>query len=110
MISHQNSPNNARPSPAHEASPSLCDLLRQSAAGNRDAFARFYDATAAKVYALALLKTRDQRKAEATTRAVYQQAWREAGRQAANDCATSPLTWLLALTSRIGATSLPASA
>lgn len=74
-------------------------LLVRAAAGDRDAFASFYDQTSGQVYRLALLTTGAAEPAAELCRATYLRAWREAGRY---DARTSPLAWLLALTRGAG--------
>ena len=55
-------------------------LLLSSARGDRDAFAAFYDATAALVYGVALRVVRDPARAEEISQDVYLDVWRNAGR------------------------------
>jgi DNA-directed RNA polymerase specialized sigma24 family protein len=66
---------------------SLRDLLISSGAGDQEAFARFYDATASRVYGWALDVLGDPTAAETVTADVFVAAWRSAPR-----FATSPAT------------------
>ncbi|MFN3602288.1 MAG: ECF RNA polymerase sigma factor SigK [Dietzia sp.] len=61
--------------------PSLADpgrLLELSAAGDLDAFARFYDLMAPRVHGLALRILRDPGYAEETVQEVFLQVWKQA--------------------------------
>jgi RNA polymerase sigma-70 factor (ECF subfamily) len=57
---------------------SLRDLLISSGNGDQEAFARFYDATASRVFGLALSVIGDPTRAEAVTADVFVAAWRSA--------------------------------
>ncbi len=70
-------------------------LLARVAAGDQDAVAEFYDATAARVYAVARHITRDPSLAEDVVSDVYLQAWQQAGRYDA--ARGSVLAWLLTI-------------
>lgn len=69
----------------------LAALLGRVADGDEDAFARLYDATAPRIYGLALRFARDQDEAERVTRAAFQQVWRAAPAYEG----TSAQAWLL---------------
>lgn len=69
------------------------ELLRLSAAGDADAFMRFYDATCSYAYQWALRRHRDRARAEDALRALYAQAWAHAAEHA--DSGISPVAWLL---------------
>lgn len=56
------------------------EWLRQSAEGDRDAFARLYDATSGLIYSLVLRILGNPADAEEVTLDVYVQAWRHAAR------------------------------
>jgi RNA polymerase sigma-70 factor (ECF subfamily) len=60
--------------------PDLKALLAGAAAGDQDAFARFYDATSAAVYGLALRILRDRAEAEEVALDAFLQVWRDAAR------------------------------
>jgi RNA polymerase sigma-70 factor (ECF subfamily) len=65
---------------AHAPAPEcLASLLRQSAAGDQDAFAGVYDATASRVFGLALRLVRDRAQAEEVAQEVYLQIWIKSG-------------------------------
>ena len=75
-------PPRIRLSPVSEpTAPSLADpgrLLELSAAGDLDAFARFYDLMAPRVHGLALRVLRDPGYAEETVQEVFFQVWKQA--------------------------------
>ena len=73
----------------------LCALIARIAAGDEAALARFYDATAARVYALARCIVRETAAAEEIVSDVYLQAWQQAKRY---DAARGrALAWLLVM-------------
>ena len=78
--------------------PDLAELLRLSARGDEAAFARLYDATAARVYGLALRVVRDPAQAEEVTQDALLEIWRTASRF--DPDRGSPLSWLLTITHR----------
>ena len=51
-------------------------LLKQAARGDQEAFARLYDATAARAYGLALRVVRDPAQAEEVTQEAFLEIWR----------------------------------
>ena len=73
----------------------LRSLLARVAAGEAAALATLYDATAARVYAVALRITRDACSAEEVVSDVYLQVWKTAARY---DVARGPvIAWLLVI-------------
>ncbi len=54
----------------------LSALLKQAARGDQEAFARLYDATAARAYGLALRVVRDPAQAEEVTQEAFLEIWR----------------------------------
>ena len=78
--------------------PDLADLLRRSARGDEQAFARLYDATATRVFGLAVRVVRDPAQAEEVTQEVFLEIWRTASRF--DPDRGSPLGWLLTITHR----------
>ena len=60
--------------------PDLVDLLRMSGRGDEAAFARLYDATASRVFGLALRVVRDRAQAEEVAQESFLEIWRTAGR------------------------------
>lgn len=86
------------PDEAPGAAPDLADLLRQAGRGDEAAFAQLYDATAARIYGLAIRVVRDPAQAEEVTQEALLEIWRTAGRYDADR--GSPLAWLLTITHR----------
>jgi RNA polymerase sigma-70 factor (ECF subfamily) len=89
------------PSPADGApggAPDLADLLRRSGRADEIAFAELYDATARRVFGLALRVVRDPAQAEEVTQEAFLEIWRTAGRYDADR--GSPLAWLMTITHR----------
>ncbi len=80
------------------SAPDLAELLRLSARGDEAAFARLYDAIAARVYGLALRVVRDPAQAEEVTQDALLEIWRTASRF--DPDRGSPLSWLLTITHR----------
>jgi RNA polymerase sigma-70 factor, ECF subfamily len=80
------------------SAPDLVDLLRRSGRGDEAAFARLYDATAPRVFGLAVRVVRDPAQAEEVTQEAFLEIWRTAGRY--NPDRGSPLAWLLTITHR----------
>jgi RNA polymerase sigma-70 factor (ECF subfamily) len=72
------------------------DLIEQTARGDRDSFARLFDATAPYVNGLARRILADREAAEEVVMEVYVQAWQQSGRYQRSRGA--PLSWLLNLT------------
>lgn len=74
------------------AEPDLTGLVRRVAAGDRGAFAEFYDATSARVYGFVMKMLRDASRAEEVLQDVYLQAWRRAAEF--DDARGNPLAWI----------------
>ncbi|WP_243060594.1 ECF RNA polymerase sigma factor SigK [Nocardioides sp. SR21] len=87
------------PSPEDGASgPDLSELLRRSGRGDEAAFAQLYDATAARVFGLAVRVVRDPAQAEEVAQESFLEIWRTAGRF--DPARGSALSWLLTITHR----------
>lgn len=71
----------------------LADAVREMAAGDKVALARLYDATAGRVFAVAMRILGDAATAEEVALDVYLQAWRSAAGY--DPARASVLTWLL---------------
>ena len=71
------------------------ELIACVALGDRAAFARLYDRTSAKLFAVCLRVLGDRAGAEDALQEVYVKVWRGAGRYTANGL--SPMTWLIAV-------------
>lgn len=78
--------------------PDLAELLKLSARGDQDAFARLYDATSARVHGLALRVVRDPAQAEEVTQEAYLEVWRTATRFDRDR--GSAVSWLLTIAHR----------
>lgn len=76
----------------------LADLLRRAGRADEAAFARLYDATARRVFGLALRVVRDPAQAEEVTQEAYLETWRTASRYDPDK--GSPLAWLLMIAHR----------
>ena len=72
--------------------------LRRSAHGDREAFARVYDRTVARVYGLALRMLRDPVRAQEVTRETYLDAWSQAHRYDPTEGSAS--AWITGLAHR----------
>ncbi|MBB3045417.1 ECF RNA polymerase sigma factor SigK [Nocardioides sp. LMS-CY] len=81
-----------------DAPPDLADLLRRAGRADEVAFARLYDATAARAYGLALRVVRDPAQAEEVTQEAFLEIWRTASRF--DPGRGSALSWLLMITHR----------
>jgi len=79
--------------PASSRSTEGAALIARIAAGDRDAFGRFYDAFAALVFGLIRRILRDQQAAEEVLQDVFWQIWREAPHY--DPDRGSPEAWLL---------------
>lgn len=64
------------PASVHELAP----LMAQVSAGDEQAFARLYDATARNVFGIVLRVLRDHAQAEEVTQEIYVEAWKQAPR------------------------------
>ena len=73
----------------------LGELLRSSSRGDQAAFARLYDATAARVHGLVLRVVRDPAQAEEVTQEAFLEIWRTAARF--DPERGSAVSWLLTI-------------
>ena len=80
------------------AGATLESMLRQSALGDQQAFARVYDQTAARAYGLALRVVRDPAQAEEVTQEAFLEVWRSAARFDADR--GSALSWMMTIVHR----------
>lgn len=76
----------------------LVGLLRRSARGDEQAFARLYDATSANVYGVVLRVVRDPAQAAEVTQDCYLQVWQSSARF--DPTRGSVMGWLLTLAHR----------
>jgi RNA polymerase sigma-70 factor (ECF subfamily) len=76
----------------------LADLLKRSARGDSDAFARFYDATSARAFGLAVRVVRDPAQAEEVAQEAFLEVWRTASRYTPSR--GSAIGWLLTIVHR----------
>jgi len=74
------------------------ELLRLSGRGDEAAFARLYDATAARAYGLAVRVVRDPSQAEEVTQEAFLEIWRTASRF--DPAKGSAVSWILTLVHR----------
>jgi RNA polymerase sigma-70 factor (ECF subfamily) len=87
------------PSPEGASSgPDLSELLRACGRGDQAAFARLFDATAARVVGLAVRVVRDPAQAEEVAQEAFLEIWRTSGRF--DPAKGSPLGWLLTIVHR----------
>jgi len=96
-VDHLRAAASGAPSP-EDGAPDLADLLRRCGRADEGAFARLYDATAARVHGLALRVVRDPAQAEEVTQEAFLEIWRTATRYDA--AKGSALGWLLTITHR----------
>jgi len=87
-------PGTARPSTAGD----LAVLLKLSGRGDESAFAKLYDATAARAYGLAVRVVRDPSQAEEVAQEAFLEIWRTASRF--DDSRGSAVSWILTLVHR----------
>ena len=87
-------PGSARSSTADD----LAALLRLSGRGDEAAFAKLYDATAARAYGLAVRVVRDPSQAEEVAQEAFLEIWRTASRF--DDAKGSAVSWILTLVHR----------
>ena len=73
----------------------LAQDLASTAAGDRDAFARVYRATSAKLFGVCLRILRDRQLAEEVLQEVYLTVWRKA--EQFEQGRASPMSWLVAV-------------
>jgi RNA polymerase sigma-70 factor (ECF subfamily) len=76
----------------------LAELLRRSSRGDENAFAEWYDATAARAFGLAVRVLRDRAQAEEVTQESYLDCWRHASRFDAGK--GNAISWLLTIVHR----------
>ena len=88
------------PSPAEGApeASGLAELLKRSSRGDGDAFARFYDATAARAFGLAVRVVRDRAQAEEVAQEAFLEVWRTSARF--DPGRGSAIGWLLTIVHR----------
>ncbi len=80
------------------STPDLAELLRLSGRGDEAAFARLYDATAARAFGLAVRVVRDPAQAEEVTQEAFLDIWRTSGRFDRER--GSAVSWILTLVHR----------
>jgi len=85
------SPSGAAPSVSSE----LAELLKACSLGDEAAFARLYDATAARLFGLVLRTVRDRAQAEEVTQDAYLDIWRNSSRF--DPDRGSPMSWLMTI-------------
>lgn len=78
--------------------PDLGQLLKLSGRGDRQAFAELYDATASRIFGLAVRVVRDPAQAEEVTQEAFLEIWRTAGRF--DPERGSGISWLLTIVHR----------
>lgn len=76
----------------------LADLLKRAARGDQAAFAELYDATASRLYGLAVRVVRDPAQAEEVVQEAYLDVWRTSARFDSDR--GSALSWLLTICHR----------
>lgn len=76
----------------------LATLLKQSSRGDHEAFAAFYDATAARAFGLAVRVVRDPSQAEEVAQEAFLEVWKTAARF--NPDKGSAIGWLLTIVHR----------
>ncbi|HYF74776.1 MAG TPA: sigma-70 family RNA polymerase sigma factor, partial [Nocardioides sp.] len=92
------SPEDGAPGAGAHSTAALSELLRLSARGDEQAFARLYDATASRVFGLAVRVVRDPAQAEEVTQEAFLEIWKTASRF--DPDRGSPMSWLLTITHR----------
>ena len=102
-MSHSGSQASGSPSRGPEVAgaapgPDLAGLLKRSARGDEAAFARLYEATAARAYGLAVRVVRDPSQAEEVTQEAFLEIWRTASRF--DPSRGSAVSWILTLVHR----------
>lgn len=73
----------------------LAALMHRSAAGDREAFARLYDRTSAKLYGICLRLMGNEAEAQDVLQETYIRVWQKADRF--DSSKASPITWLAVL-------------
>ena len=87
--------------PSAEGAPAaadLGDLLKLSARGDEQAFARLYDATATRAYGLAVRVVRDPAQAEEVTQEAFLEIWKTSARF--DPARGSAVSWMLTIVHR----------
>ncbi|MET0997888.1 MAG: ECF RNA polymerase sigma factor SigK [Marmoricola sp.] len=79
-------------------SPDLAELLKLSGRGDEAAFARLYDATAARAFGLAVRVVRDPSQAEEVAQEAFLEVWRTASRF--DPAKGSAVSWILTMVHR----------
>jgi RNA polymerase sigma-70 factor (ECF subfamily) len=74
------------------------DLLRQVAAGDREAFAQLYDRTAPRVFGLVKRLLRDHAQSEEVTQEIFLEIWQTATRY--DSSKGGAIAWMLTMTHR----------
>lgn len=91
-------PSGSPAEPGGAGAPEVATLLRRAARGDTEAFAQVYDATAGRVYGLALRVVRDPAQAEEVAQEAFCEIWRTASRFDPDK--GSAIGWMLTLTHR----------
>jgi RNA polymerase sigma-70 factor, ECF subfamily len=86
------------PDNAPDPGPDLAELLKLSGRGDEAAFARLYDATAARAFGLAVRVVRDPAQAEEVTQEAFLDIWRTSSRF--DRARGSAVSWILTLVHR----------
>ena len=86
------------PEPGAPEAAVLAELLKRSSLGDSEAFARFYDATAARAFGLAVRVVRDRAQAEEVAQEAFLEVWRSASRY--DRSRGSAIGWLLTIVHR----------
>src|SRR3954447_608056 len=84
--------------PGADQAPDLAELLKLSGRGDEAAFARLYDATAARAFGLAVRVVRDPSQAEEVAQEAFLEIWRTASRF--DQSRGSAVSWILTLVHR----------
>src|SRR4051812_12060422 len=84
--------------PGADQAPDLAELLKLSGRGDEAAFARLYDATAARAFGLAVRVVRDPSQAEEVAQEAFLEIWRTASRF--DQSKGSAVSWILTLVHR----------
>ncbi len=87
--------------PSEEGTPApaeLGELLKLSARGDQQAFARLYDAMSTRAYGLAVRVVRDPAQAEETTQEAFLEIWKTSGRF--DPARGSAVSWMLTIVHR----------
>lgn len=98
MDSIQPVPEGAPSSGGAPTSAHLGELLKLSARGDQQAFARLYDATSSRAHGLAVRVVRDPAQAEEVTQEAFLEVWRTASRF--DPARGSAISWLLTIVHR----------